>query len=80
VAAASAPAPTTSPTRRAPSVAPSAGPSSSAQPSAPATYKVKKGDTLSGIAKRFGTTTATLRTLNALKTTTLKVGQVLKLH
>ena len=44
------------------------------------TYTVKSGDTLSEIAKRFGTTTASLQTKNNIKNANLiRVGQVLKL-
>jgi LysM repeat protein len=44
------------------------------------TYKVKKGDTLSEIAARFGTTVKVLQELNDIKDPRLlKVGQVLKL-
>lgn len=50
----------------------------SAAPSA-RTYKVKKGDTLVGIASTFGTTAAEIRRLNGLTGSSLKVGQVLKI-
>jgi LysM repeat protein len=45
-----------------------------------ATYKVKSGDTLSGIAARFGTTTRVLVQLNGITDPSrLRVGQVIKL-
>ena len=72
-----------SPSAPAPSdgVAVTAGPS--VAPSAPAatrTYKVQSGDTLSGIANRFGTTTKALIALNGLTDPShLKVGQVLRI-
>ena len=41
-----------------------------------ANIKVKKGDTLSGIAKKFGTTVVTLKKLNNLKSADkIKAGQ-----
>jgi LysM repeat protein len=44
------------------------------------TYKVKSGDTLVGIAAKFGTTTKAIATLNGLKdASSLKIGQVLKI-
>ncbi|CAI6222825.1 N-acetylmuramoyl-L-alanine amidase [Bacillus sp. FSL M7-1004] len=44
------------------------------------TYTVKKGDTLSAIAKEHGVSVATLQSLNGIKNPNLiKVGQVLKL-
>ena len=44
------------------------------------TYTVKKGDTLSEIAARFGTTVKVLQELNDIKDPRLlQVGQVLKL-
>src|SRR4029079_548084 len=75
--AATSPSPRPTP-RPPPSIGASSAPSVSAAPSA-RTYKVKKGDTLLGIAKAFGTTAAKIRALNGLKSSTLKVGQVLKL-
>jgi LysM repeat protein len=44
-------------------------------------YTVVAGDTLSGIAARFGTTTRNLMTLNGITNADLiRVGQVLKLR
>jgi LysM repeat protein len=44
------------------------------------TYTVRAGDTLSGIASRFGTTTRVLMSLNNIRNSNLiRVGQVLKL-
>lgn len=43
-------------------------------------YKVRKGDTLSGIAKRFGTSVKNLMSTNFLKSTNLSIGQSLKLY
>jgi LysM repeat protein len=40
---------------------------------------VKSGDTLSGIAARFGTTATRLRNLNDLSSDLIRIGQVLKL-
>lgn len=46
----------------------------------PANYTVKKGDTLTAIAKKFGTTVNKLKELNKLKNANLiKVGQKLKI-
>lgn len=50
------------------------GPSRSAT-----TYTVRRGDTLSGIAQRFGTTPSTLRRLNNLSSDTIRAGQKLRL-
>jgi LysM repeat protein len=44
----------------------------------PASYEVKKGDTLTKIATSNGTTIKQLRALNSLKTDQLKIGQKLK--
>jgi LysM repeat protein len=51
-----------------------------ARTAAQATYKVKSGDTLSGIAAEFGTTWQALAELNGIEDPgRLKVGQVLQL-
>lgn len=42
------------------------------------TYQVRRGDTLSGIARRFNTRVSTLRELNGIKGSTLRVGQRLR--
>ncbi|MDO4907063.1 LysM peptidoglycan-binding domain-containing protein [Neisseria sp.] len=42
------------------------------------THKVVSGDTLSALAKKYGTTVAGLKSLNGLKSDLIKVGQVLK--
>lgn len=74
------PTPTRSPTPRpSPSVGVSVAPSSSPAPSFRATYKVLKGDTLRAIAAKFKTTVAKIQAANGLKTTTLKIGQVLNI-
>lgn len=43
-----------------------------------ASYTVKSGDTLSSIAKQYGTTYQTIMSNNGLKATTIKVGQKLE--
>ena len=43
------------------------------------TYAVRKGDTLSGIAKRFGLTVARLKTLNGLTSSAIRPGQKLRI-
>jgi N-acetylmuramoyl-L-alanine amidase len=45
----------------------------------PASYTVRRGDSLSMIAQRFGTTMAALKEHNALKSDGVQIGQVLKL-
>ncbi|MEO5884393.1 MAG: LysM domain-containing protein [Candidatus Limnocylindrales bacterium] len=71
-------------------VEPSAPPTASPAPPAatnpptpterPTRYKVKRGDTLSGIAAAFGTTTKALQKLNAITDPSrLRIGQVLRL-
>jgi membrane-bound lytic murein transglycosylase D len=42
------------------------------------TYRVRRGDTLSGIARRFGTRVSTLRELNGMKGSKLRIGQRLQ--
>jgi LysM repeat protein len=67
------------------SAAASGDPSGSASPGATAkpatqTYKVKAGDTLIGIAAKFGTTPKAIAKLNGItNTANLHVGQVLKI-
>ena len=46
-------------------------------PSKPVTYRVKKGDTLSKIANKYGTTVSKLKKLNNLKSDVIREGQVL---
>jgi len=76
------PVPTGRPTP-APTTAPSERPTPTPRPSAaptPRTYKVRSGDTLSGIAARFGTTVAKIVTLNNITNPSLlRVGQVLRI-
>jgi membrane-bound lytic murein transglycosylase D len=45
----------------------------------PSAHVVKSGDSLWNIAKRYGTTTKKIQELNALTTTKLHIGQVLKI-
>ncbi len=54
-----------------------AAPSPSAPPRT--TYTVRAGDTLFGIATRFGTTVRALKAANGLTSSTIHVGQVLKI-
>jgi LysM repeat protein len=67
----------------APAPAPSAPAEAAPAPAAPApvsSYTVVRGDSLSGIASRFGTTTRNLMSLNAITNANLiRVGQVIKL-
>lgn len=41
-------------------------------------YKVRRGDTLSSIARRFGTSISALKRLNGLRSSKIKIGQTLK--
>jgi LysM repeat protein len=72
-----APSPTLVPTEAKPTKAPGA----TKKPATEATtYKVKRGDTLSGIATKFETTWQVLAQLNKIKDPgALRVGQVLQL-
>jgi LysM repeat protein len=49
-------------------------------PMAVSTYKVAKGDTLFGVAKKFGMTVDDLKALNGLSSNNLNIGQVLKVR
>jgi LysM repeat protein len=53
-------------------------PAKTEQPSKPNVYKVKSGDTLSAIAKKYNTTVSSLKKLNNLKSDRIYAGQVLK--
>lgn len=50
-----------------------------ASASAPVSYKVRRGDSLYRIQKKFGIPVSQLKTLNNLKSSHIRVGQVLKL-
>jgi LysM repeat protein len=79
VAAAPLPTPTPTATPK-PTPKPTASPTPSASASSAKTYTVKSGDTLSGIASRFGTTSRILMDLNAITDPNrIRIGQVLKL-
>ena len=43
------------------------------------THKVKKGDTLSSLARKYGTSVNALRALNNLKSSSLKIGNNLRI-
>jgi len=43
-------------------------------------YTVRKGDTLSGIAQRYGTTASSLKRINGLSSDRLRIGQKLRLQ
>jgi len=62
-----------------PSGGPSGPPSASPGPSFRTTYRVKKGDTLAGIAAKYKVTAAAIRAVNGLKTNTIHAGQLLKI-
>ena len=63
------------------STAPTKTPKPTGKPAATRTYRVKSGDTLSGIAARFGTSVAVLKRLNDISDAShLRTGQVLRLR
>jgi nucleoid-associated protein YgaU len=63
-----------------PRPAPTAAPATSPAASAGTTYTVKRGDTLSSIAVRFGTTVAAIQELNGIADPSLiRVGEVLEI-
>jgi LysM repeat protein len=61
-----------------PGKAPAAGSAAGAGGGAASTYTVRAGDTLAGIARREGTTTAELKRINNLRSDYVFVGQMLK--
>ncbi len=56
----------------------SASKSTTKKSTATSTYTVKRGDTLSGIGKKYGVSYKTLMSWNNLKSTSIRVGQKLK--
>jgi len=44
------------------------------------TYRVKSGDTLGGIARKYGTTVANLKDWNNLRSNTIRIGQTLHIY
>ena len=57
-----------------------AEPTTTASPSTARTYTVKRGDTLSAISARFGTTVAAIQRLNSIADASkIRVGQVLRI-
>jgi LysM repeat protein len=69
-----APSATSTPPAAGASGAPEAAPAGDEQ-----TYKVKSGDTLTGIAKQFHTSIKSIQSANNMKTTSIRVGQTLKI-
>ena len=57
----------------------SSGKTSSSSGSTTKTHVVKKGETLSSIAKKYGCTPADIKSWNGLKSNTVKIGQKLKI-
>jgi len=77
-----APSPTETPTvTLEPTPSPSAAvtPGPTPVPSASATYTVKSGDTLYGIAAKYGVSVTALKNFNGLTSNVLHVGQVLRI-
>ena len=70
------PAPTSAPTA---GVAPMAGATESAASGGEQTYKVKSGDNLTTIAKHYHVTIKAIQSANNMTTTSIKVGQTLKI-
>jgi LysM repeat protein len=60
--------------------APSEAASATAAGAGPSMYTVKRGDTLSEIAKKFGSTVTRLKAINKLRGSVLKPGQKLRLR
>ena len=74
---ASAAAPAAAPAPAAPAAAPA--PAAPAAPTRAATHTIVRGDTLSGIAARYGTTVTALMNANGLNSTTIYAGRVLQI-
>ncbi|HLX70934.1 MAG TPA: LysM peptidoglycan-binding domain-containing protein [Verrucomicrobiae bacterium] len=58
---------------------PGAAPDTAAAPGGEQAYKVKSGDTLTGIAKKFHVSIKAIQSANNLKTTSIRVGQTIKI-
>ena len=58
----------------------SAGSSSSASSASPTRYKIRPGDTLAVIARRFGVSIAELKAWNGLRTSRIRAGKYLKIY
>ena len=43
-------------------------------------HKIKRGETLSGVARKYGTSTASLMIMNSLESSIIKIGQVIKVR
>lgn len=54
--------------------------SSATQSNAPLTITIKKGDTLTALAKRYGTTVAKIKQLNGMTNDNIRIGQKLKIR
>jgi LysM repeat protein len=55
------------------------GGGSDAARAATRTHKVRKGDTLTGIAQRYGVSTSAIKSANRMSGSTVKVGQTLRI-
>jgi membrane-bound lytic murein transglycosylase D len=74
----SAPAPAPSSSASAKTTKPA--PAAKAAPTAPTTYRVKSGDTLTSIARQFATTVTDLKRLNQLSSDDLSIGEKLTIR
>ena len=73
------PAATETPATTPPAVSPTPAPAVTPAPSARATYTVKLGDTLYGIAVQFNVSVSALKSINGLTTNVIHAGLVLKI-
>lgn len=71
--------PEATPAPMANSATPGAAPDTGTAPGGEESYKVKSGDTLTGIAKKFHVSIKAIQSANDLKTTSIRVGQTLKI-
>ena len=66
--------------RRTVAVASSGGTKATPGKGKPITYKIKSGDTLGGIAQRYGVTVSQLRSWNGLRGSNIRAGKTLKIY